>query len=246
MLLRILNKRDQVLLTKSKLLSLEKVSHYFNYHCVLSNLSWDWHLNQYVLCLGLNGSGKTTLLNLLSQRYSPTQGNIFFYDNYMKYDLGFLSTERMLYSDLTIKENLDFWISLATNKPLKEIEEKTYDVLNFLELYEYKNRKVHQLSLGMSQRLNLVRHFMYAPSILFLDEAFNTLDIRGKDILFDVLDKKGSLLYQWDIKSFIIVDHQYERVLPYCSHLLSIKEHKLFEYPCNKESILEIESEIVS
>lgn len=132
--------------------------------------------------LGPNGAGKTTTLKLLLGLIKPTDGTISFFGKEMteKNRLSILSHTGSLienpsyYGHLTGLENLQI-IAKLKKVPASEIEK----VLNTVHLYEQKDKKVKQYSLGMKQRLGIAMALLGSPRLLILDEPTNGLDPAG-------------------------------------------------------------------
>lgn len=132
--------------------------------------------------LGPNGAGKTTTLKLLLGLLKPTEGSITFWGQKMteKNRLSLLSHTGSLienpsyYGHLTGLENLQI-IAKLKKAPAEEIEK----VLQTVRLYEQKDKKVKQYSLGMKQRLGIAMALLGNPRLLILDEPTNGLDPAG-------------------------------------------------------------------
>ena len=132
--------------------------------------------------LGPNGAGKTTTLKLLLGLLKPTDGTITFFGQKMtqqnrlfilKYT-GSLIESPSYYGHLTGLENLQIMAKLK-KVPATEIEK----VLHTVRLYEQKDKKVKQYSLGMKQRLGIAMALLGNPRVLILDEPTNGLDPAG-------------------------------------------------------------------
>lgn len=132
--------------------------------------------------LGPNGAGKTTTLKLLLGLLKPTAGTITFFGQKMteKNKLSILKHTGSLiespsfYGHLTGLENLQI-IAKLKKVPASEIT----NVLQTVRLYEQKDKKVKQYSLGMKQRLGIAMALLGNPRVLILDEPTNGLDPAG-------------------------------------------------------------------
>lgn len=132
--------------------------------------------------LGPNGAGKTTTLKLLLGLLKPTDGTIIFFGQKMTEQnrlsiirhTGSLIESPSYYGHLTGLENLQIMAKLK-KVPAAEIEK----VLHTVRLYEQKDKKVKQYSLGMKQRLGIAMALLGNPRILILDEPTNGLDPAG-------------------------------------------------------------------
>lgn len=132
--------------------------------------------------LGPNGAGKTTTLKLLLGLLKPTEGTITFFGQKMSEQnrlsilkhTGSLIENPSFYGHLTGVENLEI-IAKMKKVPAKEIT----NVLQTVRLYEQKDKKVKQYSLGMKQRLGIAMALLGNPRVLILDEPTNGLDPAG-------------------------------------------------------------------
>lgn len=132
--------------------------------------------------LGPNGAGKTTTLKLLLGLLKPTEGTITFFGQKMSEQnrlsilkhTGSLIESPSFYGHLTGVENLEI-IAKMKKVPAKEIT----NVLQTVRLYEQKDKKVKQYSLGMKQRLGIAMALLGNPRVLILDEPTNGLDPAG-------------------------------------------------------------------
>lgn len=132
--------------------------------------------------LGPNGAGKTTTLKLLLGLLKPTAGTVTFFGQKMteKNRLSILKHTGSLienpsyYGHLTGLENLEI-IAKLKKVPANEIT----NVLQIVRLYEQRDKKVRQYSLGMKQRLGIAMALLGNPRVLILDEPTNGLDPAG-------------------------------------------------------------------
>lgn len=132
--------------------------------------------------LGPNGAGKTTTLKLLLGLLKPTAGTITFFGQKMTAQnrlsilrhTGSLIESPSFYGHLTGLENLQI-VAKLKKIPAGEIT----NVLHTVRLYEQKDKKVKQYSLGMKQRLGIAMALLGNPRVLILDEPTNGLDPAG-------------------------------------------------------------------
>ncbi len=151
--------------------------------------------------LGPNGAGKTTTLKLLLGLLKPTDGTITFFGQKMTQQnrlsilkhTGSLIESPSYYGHLTGLENLQIMAKLK-KVPATEIEK----VLHTVRLYEQKDKKVKQYSLGMKQRLGIAMALLGNPRVLILDEPTNGLDPAGIQEMREFI-KKLPMTYQMTV-----------------------------------------------
>ncbi|GAA0086426.1 ABC transporter ATP-binding protein [Clostridium sp. MB05] len=131
--------------------------------------------------LGPNGAGKSTTIKMILGLVKPTSGEISVFGKSIRNnreeilkDIGALVESPSYYGHLTAYENLDILRRvLKVNK--EEIEKK----LKLVNLWDARNKKVREFSLGMKQRLGIAQALMGNPKLLILDEPTNGLDPAG-------------------------------------------------------------------
>ncbi|MTI67659.1 MAG: ABC transporter ATP-binding protein [Firmicutes bacterium] len=131
--------------------------------------------------LGNNGAGKTTTMKMLLGLTKPTSGSINLFGEEIKRKnkllkrIGSLIEYPGFYGNLTAYENLKIFTDLyGVSKP-KKIDE----LLEIGGLSQYRNKLVRKFSMGMKQRLGIIRTLINDPELLILDEPINGLDPNG-------------------------------------------------------------------
>jgi len=134
--------------------------------------------------LGPNGAGKTTLIKILTTLLLPTSGRAYVYGYDVEKDFKKIRPiinmvsggETSGYGLLTVFENL-WMFSQFYGMPNKVATETINKLLARLHIEHLSSRKVRALSTGERQKLNIIRGFMTAPKIVFLDEPTLGLDV---------------------------------------------------------------------
>ena len=132
--------------------------------------------------LGPNGAGKTTTLKLLLGLIRPDSGTISICGQSLTErtrlkslrEIGSLIENPSGYAHLTGLENMQI-VAKLKNVPFSQIG----DVLKVVDLYQQRDKKLKNYSLGMKQRLGLAMALLGNPKILILDEPTNGLDPAG-------------------------------------------------------------------
>jgi ABC-2 type transport system ATP-binding protein len=173
--------------------------------------------------LGPNGAGKTTLLRMITGIFYPDSGEILFEGkpfNAMKdvERIGYMPEERGLYKKMKIGEQAMY---LAQLKGLSGSEASRLIKEWFvkLEMESWWNKKVEDLSKGMSQKLQFVTTVVHNPKLVILDEPFSGLDPVNSNVIKDEifnLAKNGATI--------IFSTHRMEQVEEICDHIVLVNK----------------------
>ena len=132
--------------------------------------------------LGPNGAGKTTTIRMLATLTRPTEGtatigdyDIVKDDNEVRKLIGLVSEKIIMYDRLTAKENLWFFGRLY-NIPKEVLNKRIDELLELVQLSNWKSSQVGTFSSGMRQRMNVIRAMLNMPEVLLLDEPTLGLD----------------------------------------------------------------------
>lgn len=168
---------------------------------VLHGISLNISRSEIFGLLGPSGSGKTTFVKIIAGIDEATSGQIEVLGTpmpklEMMNRIGYMAQSDAMYTELTAKENLEFFGSLfgLRGKKLKMQMQKVMELVN---LTDYFKRSVGTFSGGMKRRLSLAIALMHEPEVLILDEPTVGIDpVLRKSIWdeFDNLSKKGTTI----------------------------------------------------
>ena len=186
---------------------------------------------EWVALLGPNGAGKTTPLRLLAALACPTAGAIEAFGQALPHGnsplrgkIGFLASGGHLYDNLTVSENLRFFVSLYRGDATPEERQA---VLNEVGLHEKTGEYVSTLSLGMRCRLAIAKWRLVNPGLLLVDEPYGALDSSGVDMLnrfLEALCAGGGIV--------VLATHDVPRVLERCSRAVILDRGRVvFDEP---------------
>lgn len=150
--------------------------------------------------LGPNGCGKTTIMKMLVGLIHADSGEFRIFEKKPDEEISIMSQvgcmieEPAFYPYLTAYENLKILLRFYPELPQNRIDE----VLEQLELIQYKNEPVEKFSMGMKQRLSFGAAILHKPRLLILDEPTKGLDIKGtakiRHILKSYTQSGGTIL----------------------------------------------------
>ncbi len=203
----------------NKILELQHLKKYYATQKAVEDMSFSIERGSIFGLLGPNGAGKTTLLRMITGIFFPDSGNIIF--DGKEFDplndiikIGYMPEERGLYKKMKIGDQA---LYLAQLKGLSRSEamEKIKFWFKKLEMESWWNKKVEDLSKGMSQKLQFVITVLHEPKLIILDEPFSGLDPLNANLIKDEiygLAQRGSTI--------IFSTHRMEQVEEICNHII--------------------------
>jgi ABC-2 type transport system ATP-binding protein len=141
--------------------------------------------------LGPNGAGKSTSIKMLLGLVRPTSGQAIVLgapadDVETRRRIGFLPEHFRFYDWLTPAELLRLHGRLC-GMPAERLRERIPAMLNLVGLTPHRDKRVHDFSKGMMQRIGLAQALIHEPEIVFLDEPTSGLDPMGRRLVRDVI-----------------------------------------------------------
>lgn len=169
------------------MLEVQSLSRRFGMRTALDRVTLTAEAGEILAFLGPNGAGKTTLLKVVSTLVAPSSGSVRL-DGFdveeepeeVRRRIGCMFHDLMLYNDLTVHENLQFFRRLHNSSPA---DGRLDGLLDRVGLLHRKTDRVATLSRGMKQRVALARAMLNHPKVLLLDEPFTGLDEAAAETL---------------------------------------------------------------
>ncbi|OOS04620.1 iron(III) transport system ATP-binding protein [Moraxella cuniculi DSM 21768] len=251
------------------MLRIDNLSISFDNKPILNNVSLQLQTGEIACLLGRSGCGKTTLLRCIAGFEKPDSGSIsirgatLFDKNTHtpahKRQIGMVFQDYALFPHLTVADNIAFGLKLdktATNHRIDEM-------LELVNMREYRHSYPHELSGGQQQRVALVRALACSPSLILLDEPFSNLDVELRASLskevrqllksqqvcaimvthdqaeaFAMADKVGvisqGVLQQWDTPDALYHTPANQAVAQFIGEGVLIDIHQLAALPLNE------------
>jgi len=129
--------------------------------------------------LGPNGAGKTTLIRIINQITGPDSGELFLEGRKLRlddiYEIGYLPEERGLYKKMKVGEQALYFARLKGLTKAEAMKRLRY-WFRKLEMTDWWNKKVEELSKGMAQKVQFVITVLHEPKLIILDEPFTGFD----------------------------------------------------------------------
>ena len=176
--------------------------------------------------LGPNGAGKSSLLRMVTGITMPDEGEIYFGNEIFNpiahsRHIGYMPEERGLYKKMKIGEQA---LYLAQLKGLTRGEANAAIQYWFerLDMQTWWNKKVEDLSKGMSQKLQFVTTVIHKPKLLILDEPFSGLDPVNSEII-----KKEIFELAKGGTTIVFSTHRMEQVEEICQDIALIHQGKV-------------------
>ena len=205
----------------NKILEVENLVKYFSTQKAVDDISFSIEQGNIFGLLGPNGAGKTTLIRMITGIFYQDSGNIYL--DGQKFDpindvtkIGYMPEERGLYKKMKIGDHAMY---LAQLKGLskQDATKKIKYWFEKLEMQSWWNKKVEDLSKGMSQKLQFVLTVLHEPKLIILDEPFSGLDPLNANLIKDEiygLAQRGATI--------IFSTHRMEQVEQICDNIVLV------------------------
>jgi ABC-2 type transport system ATP-binding protein len=201
------------------MLSVKDVVKKYSHQVAVNKVSFEVAQGSIFGLLGPNGAGKSSLLRMITGITQPDSGSILFNDAPFQYDIhneqiGYMPEEKGLYKKMKVAEQAEY---LGRLKGMTKADaKKAIDVwFQKLEIDTWRNKKVEDLSKGMSQKLQFITTVMHQPKLLILDEPFSGLDPVNAELIKQeiyALAKNGATI--------IFSTHRMEQVEEICNTII--------------------------
>lgn len=207
------------------ILDVIEVSKQYYQHKALDKISISVKEGSIYGLLGPNGAGKTTLIRIITKIISPDEGKVLLNNQPISDDdvtkIGYLPEERGLYKNVKVFDQLLYLSQLKGLEKFSAIERINY-WLKKLNIDEWKNKKVSDLSKGMQQKIQFIATVLHSPKLMILDEPFSGFDPINAEIIKNEiinLKKEGTTI--------ILSTHNMNSVEELCDDIALIHQAKV-------------------
>jgi putative ABC transport system ATP-binding protein len=220
-----------------KILEIKNVSKIYNESEVQVNavngVTLDFQEAEFAAIVGPSGSGKTTLLNLIGGLDNPTSGEIIIDGtnlsklksseliDFRMRNIGFVFQAYNLIPVLTAKENVEFIMNLQKWSK-KERDERTFELLKAVGLFDRANSRPTKMSGGQQQRIAVARALASRPKFVLADEPTANLDSKSASTLLEIMEK----LNHEEKITFIFSTHD-ARVVKMAHRVITLEDGKV-------------------
>ena len=203
---------------------------------VLKGIDLEIRKGEFVAIMGESGGGKTTLLNVISCLHSLSDGKYFLEGEDIggvkdDFTLAFIRNKKMgfifqqfnLFSRLTALKNVAL-PALYAGTPLREREEKAYELLQLVGIGDRVKHKPTELSGGQQQRVAICRALVNNPEIILADEPTGALDSKSGLEVMDIFSN-----FKKEGKTVVMVTHTSE-VAKYADRIIYLKDGMVLDH----------------
>ena len=203
----------------------------YNNILAVKNINFKINKGSIIGLLGPNGCGKTTTIGMLLGLIKPTSGNVFINGKNIENEkdrtktlekVNFISPYVELPKRLTVEENLKVYGKMYG---VKNLQSKILDLMNELDLLDFRKRKTGELSSGQKNRVSLAKALINDPEILLLDEPTASLDPDVGDYIRTYIEDFASRKKT----TILLASHNMNEVERLCSEVMMMKSGKIID-----------------
>lgn len=230
----------------------DSVTKFFGDFIAVDKVDFEVNEKEAVGIIGPNGAGKTTFLNLLSGRYVPEEGRVFFKGRDVtrvppqkRIEMGMMRTFQLVhvFNNISVYDNLalsyyrkqqrsSFPLNCFLTKLIrKDIGEEVNTVLELFELKDRSHHTVSNLPLGSKKRMELAMAHIADPEVILLDEPFAGL---GDTEIDEILTILQNYIHK---KTIIIVEHKITKLTQVVDKLAVMCDGAIIAYGDCEETL---------
>ena len=217
-----------------EIITINNLAKSFKNILAVKNISFKIYKGTIIGLLGPNGCGKSTTMGMMLGLIKPSAGTVIINGQNIEYNrtkllekMNFISPYIELPKKLSVEENLKVYGRLYG---VENLNDKISDLMEKLNLTEFRKRKTGELSSGQKNRVSLAKALINDPEILLLDEPTASLDPDVGDYVRSFIENyastKGSTI--------LLASHNMNEVERLCSELMMMKNGEIIDQgKCN-------------
>ena len=211
------------------IIEINNLSKKFNNIVAVKNINFKINKGKIIGLLGPNGCGKSTTIGMILGLIKPSSGTVIINGQNIENNrtnilekMNFISPYIELPKKLTVEENLKVYGRLYGIKNLKN---KVFDLMEKLNLTEFRKRKTGELSSGQKNRVSLAKALINNPEILLLDEPTASLDPDVGDYIRSFIEDYASN----NGATILLASHNMNEVERLCYEVLMMKNGEIID-----------------
>lgn len=208
-------------------ITVKNISKFYGEQQALSNVSFSLKKGEIVGFLGPNGAGKSTLMKIITCYLKQDDGRIqvckldtLEKELSVKKNIGYLAEDNPLYSNMYVKEYLNF---IGSVYKISDKEKKIQEVIKNTGLIIEEKKKINKLSKGFKQRVGLAAALIHNPEVLILDEPTTGLDPNQLAEIRALIKNAG------ENKTVLLSTHIMQEVDKICNRVIIINNGKIVD-----------------
>jgi len=214
---------------KEIVIEIKNLSKMYKNTLAVKDISFKINKGSIIGLLGPNGCGKSTTIGMMLGLIKPTAGEVLINNKNIEKNrtdllqkMNFISPYIELPKKLTIEENLNVYGRMYGVENLKD---KIIELMEKLNLTDFKKRKTGELSSGQKNRVSLAKALINDPEILLLDEPTASLDPDVADYVRGIIENFSSS----NKKTILIASHNMNEVERLCDEVMMMKNGKIID-----------------
>ena len=220
-----------------EIITINNLAKSFKNILAVKNISFKIYKGTIIGLLGPNGCGKSTTIGMMLGLIKPSAGTVIINGQNIEHNrtkllekMNFISPYIELPKKLSVEENLKVYGRLYG---VENLNDKIYDLMEKLNLTEFRKRKTGELSSGQKNRVSLAKALINDPEILLLDEPTASLDPDVGDYVRSFIENyasnKGSTI--------LLASHNMNEVERLCSEVMMMKNGEIIDKGKSKDLI---------
>ncbi len=228
----------------------EDIKKYYGDFCALDGVSIQVNPDEFVSIIGPNGAGKTTLVDVLTGRFKPETGAVYFKEK----DITGIKPEKLcklgvarsfqlvnIFPELTVHEFLTVAIIsrlgrgtrlFSSLKRTKKINEETLEIARLFGLEDKKDMHAKDLPQGDKKLLDIASAFALHPEIIVLDEPTSGVSTNDK---YKIIETLISASKEIGIRSILQIEHDMDIVFSYSDRIIALHQGHILAEGTPKE-----------